>query len=303
VDEELRLVRKHSPLNSIGVCRLATRKRLVLCTAPADGRGVGCRLERKCVVVLMNRCSERSEKCAVFSLKFAEEAVPMWGAASGPCVITLLQKAVVNLYVTEHDRASSASLLVLSLYFADSLPCLYYLYFVLRFVIYFSPTLLRSQSFLSVCLSIHSIHFFLPYILLFLPQFLSSLILHDSYSFYFFIILSRAISCNFLSLKLYSLFSFCLFLTFFASFPSLIHFFLLSFHLLLFVVIQFYFQSAPVHSANWRMVSSGLFRRVGRGWTHVSEVPTRATRRNNPEDTIFHSHRRENLKSYIQQIV
>jgi hypothetical protein len=28
-------------------------------------------------------------------------------------------------------------------------------------------------------------------------------------------------------------------------------------------------------------------------------VVTRATRRNNPEDTILHSHRRENLKSYI----
>jgi hypothetical protein len=26
---------------------------------------------------------------------------------------------------------------------------------------------------------------------------------------------------------------------------------------------------------------------------------TRATRRNNPEDTILHSHRRENLKSYM----
>jgi hypothetical protein len=37
------------------------------------------------------------------------------------------------------------------------------------------------------------------------------------------------------------------------------------------------------------MVSSGLLRRVGL---------TRATRRNNPEDTILHSHRRENLKSY-----
>jgi hypothetical protein len=37
------------------------------------------------------------------------------------------------------------------------------------------------------------------------------------------------------------------------------------------------------------MVSSGLLRRV---------VLTRATRRNNPEDTILHSHRRENLKSY-----
>jgi hypothetical protein len=30
------------------------------------------------------------------------------------------------------------------------------------------------------------------------------------------------------------------------------------------------------------------------------EIP-RATRRNNPEDTILHSHRRENLKSYIQR--
>jgi hypothetical protein len=30
---------------------------------------------------------------------------------------------------------------------------------------------------------------------------------------------------------------------------------------------------------------------------------TRATRRNNPEDTILHSHRRENLKSYIVAFV
>jgi hypothetical protein len=29
-----------------------------------------------------------------------------------------------------------------------------------------------------------------------------------------------------------------------------------------------------------------------------TSVLTRATRRNIPEDTIFHSHRRENLKSY-----
>jgi hypothetical protein len=29
-----------------------------------------------------------------------------------------------------------------------------------------------------------------------------------------------------------------------------------------------------------------------------TSVLTRATRRNNPEDTIPHSHRRENLKSY-----
>jgi hypothetical protein len=32
-------------------------------------------------------------------------------------------------------------------------------------------------------------------------------------------------------------------------------------------------------------------------------VLTRATRRNIPEDTILHSHRRENLKSYILYIV
>jgi hypothetical protein len=30
-------------------------------------------------------------------------------------------------------------------------------------------------------------------------------------------------------------------------------------------------------------------------------VPTRATRRNIPEDTILHSHRRENLKSYTEE--
>jgi hypothetical protein len=41
------------------------------------------------------------------------------------------------------------------------------------------------------------------------------------------------------------------------------------------------------------MVSSGLLRRV-------ALVRTRAVRRNNPEDTILHSHRRENLKSYIE---
>jgi hypothetical protein len=50
----------------------------------------------------------------------------------------------------------------------------------------------------------------------------------------------------------------------------------------------------------------GLLRRVAPVRTDVSEersyetsVLTRATRRNNPEDTILHSHRRENLKSYI----
>jgi hypothetical protein len=31
-----------------------------------------------------------------------------------------------------------------------------------------------------------------------------------------------------------------------------------------------------------------------------TSVLTRATRRNNPQDTILHSHRRENLKSYIK---
>jgi hypothetical protein len=32
-----------------------------------------------------------------------------------------------------------------------------------------------------------------------------------------------------------------------------------------------------------------------------TSVLTRATRRNNPEDTILHSHRLENLKSYIPE--
>jgi hypothetical protein len=34
-----------------------------------------------------------------------------------------------------------------------------------------------------------------------------------------------------------------------------------------------------------------------------TSVLTRATRRNNPEDTILHSHRRENLKSYAASVV
>jgi hypothetical protein len=34
------------------------------------------------------------------------------------------------------------------------------------------------------------------------------------------------------------------------------------------------------------------------GCSSETSVLTRATRRNNPEDTILHSHRRENLKSY-----
>jgi hypothetical protein len=55
------------------------------------------------------------------------------------------------------------------------------------------------------------------------------------------------------------------------------------------------------------MVSSGMLRRVDLVRTDVSEalsssetsVLTRSTRRNIPEDTILHSHSRENLKSYM----
>jgi hypothetical protein len=34
-----------------------------------------------------------------------------------------------------------------------------------------------------------------------------------------------------------------------------------------------------------------------------TSVLTRATRRNIPEDTILHSHRRENLKSYRMEVI
>jgi hypothetical protein len=58
------------------------------------------------------------------------------------------------------------------------------------------------------------------------------------------------------------------------------------------------------------MVSSGMLRPVALVRTDVSvelsasetSALTRATRRNISEDTILHSHRRENLKSYTVHI-
>jgi hypothetical protein len=65
-----------------------------------------------------------------------------------------------------------------------------------------------------------------------------------------------------------------------------------------------------------KMASSGMLRRVALVRTDISEERTafifrvtrigelgRATWRNIPEDDILHSHRRENLKSYIYNIV
>jgi hypothetical protein len=47
------------------------------------------------------------------------------------------------------------------------------------------------------------------------------------------------------------------------------------------------------------MTSSWMLRRVAHVRTDVSEERTKAKRRNIPENGILHSHRRENLKSYI----
>jgi hypothetical protein len=58
------------------------------------------------------------------------------------------------------------------------------------------------------------------------------------------------------------------------------------------------------------MMSSWMLRRVALVRIDVSEEPgasetsalTRTTWRNIPEDTILHSHHRENLKSYMLQL-
>jgi hypothetical protein len=50
------------------------------------------------------------------------------------------------------------------------------------------------------------------------------------------------------------------------------------------------------------MVSSGMLHRVALVSSSETTVLTRATRPNIPEDTIPHSHRRENLKSYRLEV-
>jgi hypothetical protein len=51
-----------------------------------------------------------------------------------------------------------------------------------------------------------------------------------------------------------------------------------------------------------RMVFSGMLRRVTLVRTDVSEELTRVTRRNIPEDTILHSHRRGHLKAHWEKL-
>jgi hypothetical protein len=48
-----------------------------------------------------------------------------------------------------------------------------------------------------------------------------------------------------------------------------------------------------------KVTSSGTFRTSDAIHSYETSVLTRATRRNIPGDAILHSHRRENLKSYI----
>jgi hypothetical protein len=58
---------------------------------------------------------------------------------------------------------------------------------------------------------------------------------------------------------------------------------------------------ALVRRATWHNIPEG-FLQEPHGITS-QKVLTRATRRNIPEDDILHSHRRENLKSYLMSHV